>query len=281
MHVGIMFANTGLLGTAEGAEALAKAADASGVESVWTVEHVVVPDGYESEYPYSKSGRMPGTEDMPFPDPLVWLTWVGAHSTQVRLATGILILPQRNPLVLAKETATLDMLSDGRLTLGIGVGWLEEEFEAIGVPFAGRGRRTEDYVGALRALWTQNPASYESETVAFSNLHMHPKPAQANIPVVVGGHTKSAAERAGRIGDGFFPAKPRNLAELIEVMRSTAEAAGRDADAVEVTTGGLPTPEAVAHLESLGVTRMVLPPPAMRPDDIGPGLAGLMDRLAG
>ena len=106
---------------------------------MWTVEHVVVPDRYASEYPYAGGGRMAGTEQSPIPDPLVWLTWVGAHTTTLRLATGVLILPQRNPVVLAKEVATLDRLSKGRVTLGIGVGWLREEFDALGVPFAERG----------------------------------------------------------------------------------------------------------------------------------------------
>ena len=138
MDFGIMFAHTGPFATPDGATAMGRAAEDAGFESVWTVEHVVVPSGYESEYPYSSSGKMPGWETTDITDPIVWLTWVAAHTTTLNLGTGILILPQRNPLILAKSCATLDVLSRGRLRLGVGVGWLEEEFDAIGVPFAKR-----------------------------------------------------------------------------------------------------------------------------------------------
>ena len=146
MKVGVMFANVVFFGTPEGAEKLAKAAEDSGIESLWTVEHVVVPEGYESPYPYSPSGKMPGGETAPIPDPLAWIAFMAAHTTTVRLATGVLILPQRNPVILAKECATIDVLSAGRLILGVGIGWLEEEFDAIGVPFDERVGRTEEYI---------------------------------------------------------------------------------------------------------------------------------------
>ena len=126
MKFGVMFANVGPMAFAEGAIGIAQAAEAAGVESLWTVEHTVVPAGYQSAYPYSDSGRMPGPEDSPIPDPLIWLTFVAGATSTIRLATGILILPQRNPVVLAKEVATLDQLSGGRVELGVGVGWLEE-----------------------------------------------------------------------------------------------------------------------------------------------------------
>ena len=157
MKFGVMFANVGPMGSAEGAIGIAQGAEAAGIESLWTVEHTVVPAGYQSAYPYSDSGRMPGPEDSPIPDPLIWLTFVAGATSTIRLATGILILPQRNPVVLAKEIATLDQLSGGRVELGVGVGWLEEEFDAIGVPFRERGKRTDDHIEALRALWIAEP----------------------------------------------------------------------------------------------------------------------------
>src|SRR5262249_32382928 len=141
MKFGIMFANVLGFTRPEGAIAIAQAAEAAGFESLWAVEHVVVPAGYKSEYPYSDTGRMPGTEDVDIPDPLVWLTYVAGATSTIRLATGILILAERNPVVTAKEVATLDMLSNGRVTLGVGAGWLREEFDAIGVPFERRGKR--------------------------------------------------------------------------------------------------------------------------------------------
>ena len=139
MRFGVMFANVGPMAHPEGAIAMAQAAEAGGIESLWTVEHTIVPAGYQSTYPYSPTGRMPGPEDSDIPDPLIWLSYVAGATSTIRLGTGILILPQRNPVVLAKEVATLDRLSGGRVELGVGVGWLEEEFDAIGVSFADRG----------------------------------------------------------------------------------------------------------------------------------------------
>ncbi len=153
MMFGIAFANTGRFARPDRAVELARAAEAAGFESLWTTEHVVVPAGYQSSYPYSPSGRMPGEEDSPMPDPLIWLAYVAAATSTIKLGTGVLILPQRNPVVLAKELATLDHLSGGRMLLGVGAGWLEEEFAAIGVPFGDRGRRVDEYVAAMRGLW--------------------------------------------------------------------------------------------------------------------------------
>jgi probable F420-dependent oxidoreductase len=273
MKFGVMFANVGPMGTAEGAVAIAQAAEANGIESLWTVEHTVVPAGYESAYPYSPSGRMPGPEDSPIPDPLIWLAFVAAATSTIRLGTGILILPQRNPVTLAKEVATLDQLSGGRVELGIGVGWLAEEFEAIGVPFSERGKRTDDHIAALRALWTQSPATHEGAYSSFRDVYSHPQPAQAKLPIVVGGHSEAAARRAGRLGDGFFPGRGSHeeLAALLEVMRASAVEHGRDPDAIEVTTGGngvlgsTALDEAKARAD-LGVSRVIIPPLAFDPE---------------
>lgn len=273
MKFGVAFANVGPMAHAQGAVALAQAAEAGGFESVWTVEHTIVPSGYESTYPYSPTGKMPGPEDSDIPDPLIWLTFVAASTSTIRLGTGILILPQRNPIVLAKEVATLDRLSGGRVELGIGVGWLEEEFDALGVPFAERGKRTDDHVAVLRALWTQDKASHDSEFTRFTDAISRPQPTQANIPIVVGGHSKAAARRAGRLGDGFFPGKGshEDLAELIAVMRATAEEHGRDPDAIEVTAGGngalgSKALDEVKALADLGVARVIVPPLAYDPE---------------
>src|SRR3712207_5697406 len=137
MKFGLMFTNTGMGSTAAGAKALATLAEELEYESLWTVEHVAWPSGYESAYPYDKSGKMAGgAEEFDLPDPLIWLAYVAAVTDRIKLATGILIVPQRNPLVMAKEIATIDSLSGGRMILGVGVGWLKEEFDALGVPFA-------------------------------------------------------------------------------------------------------------------------------------------------
>src|SRR5256712_8155608 len=155
MRVGIRFANVPPFDRPDAATALARAAESAGVESLWTVEHVVIPQGYASRYPYSSSGRMPGDERASIPDPLVWLTYVAAVTHRIRLATGVLILPERNPVLLAKELATLDVLSGGRVICGVGIGWLGEEFAAIGAPFADPPARAAAAMAARPALWSE------------------------------------------------------------------------------------------------------------------------------
>ncbi len=276
MKFGIAFANTGPFAHPAAAVEFAQAAEAAGFESLWTVEHVVVPSGYDSPYPYDPSGKMPGGEDFPIPDPLIWLSYVAAATSRIHLATGILILPQRNPVVLAKELATLDHLSGGRMLLGIGVGWLEEEFDAIGVPFAERGRRTDDHVGAMRALWTQEKASFHGEFTNFDACISRPQPVQGTIPVHIGGHTDIAAKRAGRLGDGFFPGKGSHeeLARSFDLVRRTAVEHGRDPDAIEMTTGGRGAVggralDEVKALADIGTHRVILPAFLFYADPVG------------
>jgi probable F420-dependent oxidoreductase len=279
MEFGIIFANAGAFAEPEGAIAIGRAAEANGFESIWTVEHVVVPRGYESEYPYSRDGRMPGPEQVAIPDPLPWLTWVGAHTTTLKLGTGILILPQRNPVVLAKEAATVDRLTAGRLLLGIGVGWLHEEFDALGVGWDDRAARTDDHVRAMRALWAEGESSYEGTHSSFHDVYCEPKPVRGTVPVIVGGHSKAAARRAGRLGDGFFPADGRSLPELLPVMRAAAVEAGRDPDAIELTTGGKPDPDLIKELADQGVSRFVIGPPSLDPAALPDALARFADEV--
>ena len=262
MKFGIVFANTGFAATPDGAAALGQIAEEAGFDSLWTVEHVIVPAGYESQYPYSPTGKMPGNEDNPIPDPLIWLTWVAANTRTIRLATGILILPQRNPFVLSKEVATLDLRSGGRAILGVGVGWLLEEFDAIGVDFDDRGAITDEYMAALRVLWRDEEPTFSGQWTSFEKAKMYPKPAQGGgVPLHVGGHSKAAARRAGRLGDGFFPAKGslEQLSELFEVARSTAKEAGRDPSAIEMTCGGAMDVEGVKKYADIGADRLVVP----------------------
>ena len=261
MRFGATYTNSGPGADPEHAVALAGLAEETGFDTLWTVEHAVIPAGFGSSYPYSRDGRLPGGEDVPIPDPLIWLAFVAAATVRIRLATGILILPQRNPVLLAKEAATLDVLSGGRLILGVGVGWLREEFDALGVPWPERGARTEEYIAALRTLWTEPEPTFAGRFVSFAKAKSYPKPLQPDgIPVVVGGHSEAAARRAGRVGDGFFPASGDvdEVARLVGIARDTARDAGRDPDALEVTCGAPRDPEAVARLADLGVARMTI-----------------------
>jgi probable F420-dependent oxidoreductase len=194
----------------------------------------------------------------------VWLSFVAASTTRIRLATGVLILPEHNPVLLAKAAATLDQLSGGRLMLGVGVGELAAEFAAVGVPFSGRGRRADEYLAAMRALWAEDAASYAGATVGFTALESRPKPVRRAIPIHIGGMSDAAVERAGRAGDGFFPyiPPPHELREvlprLIERVRARAVEAGRDPDAIEITSGAARTPEQARWFADAGVARLVI-----------------------
>jgi probable F420-dependent oxidoreductase len=263
LKFGIAFANAGPLGNPDLAVGLAQLAEELGFESLWTVEHVVVPTGYASPYPYSADGKMPGGDQVAIADPLIWLAYVAAATQRIRLATGILILPQRNPLVLAKEVASLDRLSGGRVDLGIGVGWMREEFDAIGVPFERRGARTDEYVEVMRRLWREPSTAFSGEFTNFADLNSYPKPAGPDgVPIHIGGHSDAAARRAGRIGDGFFPGRGEGtgLEGLVATMRAAATEVGRDPDAIEITSGGGLALDAVKRSADLGVSRYTIPP---------------------
>jgi len=279
MRFGLMYANAGPFTFPELLTHLATTAERVGVESIWAVEHVVIPVGYKSTYPYDPSGKIPAPEQLPLPDPLISLTYAAAVTKTLRLATGILILPQRHPIYVAKEVATLDVLSHGRMILGIGIGWLEEEFQALGIPFEERAARTAESVRAMRSLWKDEAEPFNGKFYSWGKLESHPKPVQKpGVPIVVGGHTELAARRAARYGDGFFPgvASDDKLTWLLNIMRDECKKVGRDPSTIEVTSGrGAPTVDAVKHFEDLGVSRWVLPPPAFDPDGLTKGLEEL------
>jgi probable F420-dependent oxidoreductase len=282
MKFGIAFANAGPLGDPELAVGLGRLGEELGFESLWTVEHVVVPTGYSSPYPYSPDGKMPGGEQVAIADPLIWLAYVAAATTQIRLGTGILILPQRNPLVLAKEVASLDRLSGGRVELGIGVGWMREEFDALGIPFERRGARTDEYVDVMRRLWREPSTAFSGEFSNFAELNSYPKPARSDgVPIHIGGHSHHAARRAGRLGDGFFPGRGEGhgLEELLATMRTAAKEAGRDPDAIEVTSGGGLDIDSVTRAADLGVDRYTIPPPAFDLENLRSRLGKFSDTV--
>lgn len=284
MKFGLMYANAGPFAFPELLTHLATTAERCGVESMWTVEHVVIPVGYKSTYPYDPSGKIPAPDAMPIPDPLVALGYAAAVTRTLRLATGILILPQRHPIYVAKEVATLDVLSHGRAILGIGVGWLQEEFDALGIPFDERAARTAEAVRAIRSLWKPEPEPFQGRFFKWGKLESNPKPVQQpGVPIVVGGHTERAARRAARYGDGFFPgvAEDDKLVRLLDVMRDECKKLGRDPATIEVTSGrAVPDVAGVQRLRDLGVSRFMVPPPAFDPEGITKGLEQLGDLIA-
>jgi len=240
-----------------------------GFESIVVVEHTVLVNRYDSVYPYDRSGRVGLTADCPIPDPLDLLAFLAGQTRRLGLATGVLVLPNHHPVVLAKRAATVDALSGGRLRLCVGVGWLKEELDACDVEFESRGRRADEQLAVLRALWADKPqgASYHGEFFNFDDVMCYPKPvACGRLPVHIGGHSRAAARRAGRFGDGFQPlgvAGPQ-LASLIALMREEASAAGRDPAGLEVSLGHLVTKidaERAAGLVAQGADRVVLAMP--------------------
>jgi len=260
--------SAGVCGDPDWMRGFAQHAERCGFESIVVVEHPVVVSPTKSRYPYAASGRMPLPDDCSIPDPLDLLAFLAAATSTIGLATGVLVLPNHHPVVLAKRAATVDALSGGRLRLVVGVGWMREEVEACGADFGTRGRRVDESIDAMRTLWAAGSegASFESTMFAFANAHSHPKPTQRDgIAIHIGGHSLAAARRAGRRGDGLQPlgVAGDQLQELVDEMRAEAERSGRDLDALELTLGGLVArtdDEAVAAAEHVGADRMVLSP---------------------
>ncbi|GIH06685.1 hypothetical protein Rhe02_47520 [Rhizocola hellebori] len=247
---------------------LAALAEELGCESLWTVEHVVIPQSYTSWYPYDPTGKMHLTAEHDVPDPLHVLTFLAAHTSRIKLGTAMLILPEHNPVILAKRLATVDVLSGGRLIAGVGVGWLREEYDAVGVPFERRGRRADEYLAAMKALWAEGPASFDGEFVRFDSVYVRPRPVRpAGIPIVVGGHGLAAVRRAARFGDGLYPlgVDLAGLAALISQLRSECVRIGREPSEIELTARAPSRAADVRALADLGVRRLML---RVAPDDL-------------
>ncbi|HTX94439.1 MAG TPA: LLM class F420-dependent oxidoreductase [Mycobacterium sp.] len=249
--------------------AFASHLEACGFESIVVVEHTVLVTRYDSVYPYDSSGRVGLAADCPIPDPLDLLAFLAGQTSRLGLATGVLVLPNHHPVVLAKRAATVDALSGGRLRLCVGVGWLKEELHACGAEYNSRGRRADEQLSVLRALWADQPqgASYDGEFFSFDDAMCYPKPvARERLPIHIGGHSRAAARRAGRLGDGFQPlgVAGAQLASLIDLMRAEASSVGRDPAALEVSLGHTVTKidaERAAGLVDQGADRIVLAMP--------------------
>ncbi|MBV9050343.1 MAG: LLM class F420-dependent oxidoreductase [Solirubrobacterales bacterium] len=265
-------------------EAVATAAEATGFSRLWSGEHVVMVDRPQSRYPYSADGRIAVPAVADWLDPLVGLSFVAAATRRIEIATGVLLLPEHNPVMLAKQAASLDALSGGRLTLGVGVGWSREEFAALGIPFDRRGDRATEYVAAMRTLWNDDVASFDGEFASFDAVRVNPKPVrERRIPIVVGGNSDAALRRVARWGNGWYgfnvagvEAARARLARLAELCRE----AGRDRRELDIAlalTGA--GPEDVAVLNELGVNELVLvQAPPENPHDAQDWVAGLAER---
>jgi probable F420-dependent oxidoreductase len=261
MKFGLFGINFGACAAPATAANVAREAESAGFESLWTGEHVVLPD---PQVPPS-----PAPPLTPMLDPAVALAFVAAHTKSIRLGTGIIILPQRNPVVLAKELASLDVLSGGRLIFGIGIGYLKPEFDAIGAPFDHKGPRSEEFLAAMLALWTMEKPAYSGRFAKFSGVNAMPRPAQKPHPeIVFGGRTPEAYSRAARLAKGWygFALDTDATAKSVEGVRAACAKAGRRFEELEisVTPRGPVDRDTARRFADLGVHRLILSP---RPGD--------------
>jgi probable F420-dependent oxidoreductase len=260
MKFGLHSVNLHTCGYPETAVRLARAAEAAGFESLWVADHVVLPDPPLSQRPMDP--------DMRLLDPVVMLTFYAALTTRIRLATGVIVLPQRQPLVLAKQLASLDVLSNGRLMFGLGVGWCAPEFQALGVPFEHRGSRGDDYLAAIRAIWAEEKPAYQGRYVTFAGVQAQPQPVQRPTPpIIVGGRAPEAFRRAAEHGHGWygFGLDVEQSAQDIAALRQAEQRYRRSADLgkleISITPPGYDIDRsAVQRYAAVGVDRLVLRP---------------------
>ena len=263
MKVGVVPLNVGGPETAERMVEIARHAEAAGIESVWTFEHVMIPLEYESRYPYGRSGKMPIAPEAWLIDPLIALSHVAAATKTIRLGTGVNIFPQTNPLLFAKQTASLDVLSGGRLSLGLGIGWLAEEYAAMGTPFARRGARFDDYLEAVKKVWSGDVVEHEGEFLSWHGFKSHPTPAQKpHPPILIGGTSTKSLRRVVDVAQGWYAPSDskRILGEKLDELRRLAHEAGRPFDSIEITTSWRmqARPDALPEYEELGIDRVVV-----------------------
>jgi probable F420-dependent oxidoreductase len=264
MKIGFFAIGIGNLARPELITAAAINAERLNFATVWAPEHVVFLERFSSRYPYSRGQNLPITTEIPLLNPFMALTYAAAQTTRIRLATGICLVPEYNPLLLAKICATLDYLSGGRLVLGIGIGWLREEFDALGIPWERRAQRTREYIEAMRCVWG-NGRSYSAEFVNFDGALSYPKPAKgAGLPVLVGGQTEAALKRAASYGNGWcgFNLTPQETAQAINRLRELLAANGREANEFEfaVSPTADATPDDLGRYRDAGVDELYLTP---------------------
>jgi probable F420-dependent oxidoreductase len=268
---------------AEFLRALGPAVEERGFESIWAPEHVVLFDDYSSRYPYSPDGKFPGGGDTGLLDPLTALTFLAAGTDRIRLGTAICLVPQRNPVYTAKQVADLDVLSGGRAEFGIGIGWLKEEFDALNVPFANRGRRTDEYLQVMKSLWTEDTSSFAGELYQLGPCRLYPKPVQTpHPPIRVGGESDGALRRAARFGQGWFTFNrtPEEFPDVLAKLDSHLADVGRSRADADFAVSTCPyfnplTPPSIEAYHSAGVDRLIAVCFAFSRDD----LLATLDRL--
>ncbi len=244
---------------------LAQLAEASGFDSVWTAEHVMVPVDYASKYPYNDRGKMDAEPETNMVDPLIALSAVAAATETIKLGTGVNILPQVNPLLMAKQTASLDFISNGRLLLGLGIGWLKEEFDAMGTPYERRGARFDEYLAAMKKVWSGDTVEHEGEFLKWTGFKSHPLPPQRpHMPLIIGGNAGKVFERVATLGNGWFAPpmeSPDLLPPRLAALREACDRLGRAYSDIEITAFWEARwgPDAIRKYQDMGVNRLVSP----------------------
>ena len=244
MKFGFALSGRGPLAEPDALSAIARRGDELGFEWLLTGDHIVVPNSIESTYPYTEGGEFPGSGSGMAMEQLTVLSFLAGQTSNIKLVTSVMIVPHRNPLVAAKALSTLDVLSKGRLVVGIGAGWMREEFEALGLPpFEERGAVTDEYIRAFKELWSSDKPTFDGKYVSFSDITFLPKPVQQpHLPIWVGGESRAAIRRAGQVGDAWYPigsnpqfpmGDPEALAAGMRRLAAQAERAGRDPSQVE------------------------------------------------
>jgi len=237
MKIGMTAVGIGKAARPATIRAVVENAERLGFATLWAPEHVVLFDTHDSKYPYRDDGSFMARSNIDLLDPFIGLTYAAAFSSRIRLATGICLVPEHNPLELAKVIASLDFLSSGRVALGVGIGWSSEEFAALGIPFERRAQRTCEYIEVMRKLWGEEKSSFSGEFVRFDGVRSYPKPAQgAKLPVIFGGESMPALRRVARLGNGWFGVKlnPEQAAAKIATLRTLISEAGRDINDLEI-----------------------------------------------
>ncbi len=238
MKFGFHGINLGPLATPESIRGIATAAEKHGIDSIWVGDHVVNAFEISSRYPYSPTGTFPLAASEPILEPLTLMAYLVGQTTRIQIGISVLIVPYRNPVVTAKALATLDFLSQGRIVVGVGSGWMREEFEALGVSYKERGRLTDEYIRIFKELWTRDAPHFTVTPFRLDGTAFYPKPWQKpHPPIWVGGNSKRAMRRALELGDGWQPgwSRPEQLAQELDAFRQVAERVGRDPAEVEVS----------------------------------------------
>jgi probable F420-dependent oxidoreductase len=245
MDIGVGTMTRGECATRAGYTAVAERAERLGFGFISVNDHIVIPGDIASRYPYSEEGQWPGRTAGECLDQLAALAFLAGRTERIRLLTSVMVVPQRHPVLTAKMLATVDVLSGGRLIVGCGVGWLKEEFEAVGAPpFGERGQVTDEYLDAFKVLWTQDAPTFSGKHVSFDNVMFAPKPVQKpHPPLWIGGESPAAIKRTVRVGDGWYPASnnpqfrldtPARLVAAVGELGRVAEAEGRDPRGIDV-----------------------------------------------